>query len=188
MADAKRGSKTKAAASAKVRVRKIPEALRPMLVRPPLRPPPLLSAAQELKRDQRLLLKVKRRLPALKKLLRETRGLRAHEDAVYRFYHQSFKVYMLQDLTIRIVEALQDLAPGAPINQAFREILVEGTNKKWDTAHNRRWSYETRPILEAFFHARYFLQMACRHGQGLKRAPSTMPSGWAALLYFFDWR
>jgi hypothetical protein len=55
-------------------------------------------------------------------------------------------------------------------------------------AHDRRWSYETRPVLEAFFHSRYFLEMACRYGQQLTKAPSIMPSGWAAVLYFFDFR
>lgn len=147
-----------------------------------------LSPAEELKRDGRLLAKIKRRLPALKTLLRTANGLSVYEDRVYRFYHQSFKVYSLQEVTLNIVEALQALAPGVPLNRTFVEIFAEGTNKKWELADNRRWSYETRPILEAFFHARYFLDMVCRYGQRLKRATSTLPSAWAAVLYLYDWR
>ncbi len=149
---------------------------------------PRLSPAEELKRDGRLLTKIKRRLPALKKLLREANGFLAYEDRVYRFYHESFKVYALQNTTLDIVEALQALAPGVPLNRTFVEILAEGTNKKWEAGDNRRWAYETRPLLEAFFHARYFLEMACRYGQRLTRATNTLPSGWAAVLYLYDWR
>lgn len=147
-----------------------------------------VSAADKLKRDQRLLTKLKRRLPTLKALLKEANGFIAYEDAVYRFYHHSFKVYRVQEVTIRIIEALCELAPGAPLNQRFADIVAEGTSKAWDNANNRRWEYETRPMLEAFFHARYFLEMACKYGKELKRAENMLPSGWAALLYLFDWR
>jgi hypothetical protein len=47
---------------------------------------------------------------------------------------------------------------------------------------------ETRPIIEAFFHARYMLEMAVSYGKELERPPSVLPSGWAALLYLFDLR
>ena len=33
------------------------------------------------------------------------------EDPIYRFYHQSFKVYSLQEETARIVHVLESLAP-----------------------------------------------------------------------------
>ena len=29
---------------------------------------------------------------------------------------------------------------------------------------NQRWTEATRPIVEAFFHARYFLEMVCKYG------------------------
>ncbi len=50
------------------------------------------------------------------------------------------------------------------------------------------WGAETAPILEASFHARYFLEMAVRYGKELKRAPRLLPSEWAALLCLFDLR
>ncbi len=37
-------------------------------------------------------------------------------------------------------------------------------------------------LLEAFFHARYFLEIAMKYGTRLSVAPRVMPSGWAALL------
>ena len=126
--------------------------------------------------------------PALRRLLGECEGHWVYEDRVYRFYHQSFKVYDLQQKTQQIVECLQTLAPGFSMNAWFLHIVQEGTSKRFSLAANRRWLVETRPILEAFFHARYFLEMAVRYGK--KRCPSLnqMPSGWAALLYLYNIR
>lgn len=45
----------------------------------------------------------------------------------------------------------------------------------------------TRPILEAFFHARFFLEMAVRYAD-LPGPPTSLPSGWAALLYLYELR
>jgi hypothetical protein len=46
----------------------------------------------------------------------------------------------------------------------------------------------TRPIVEAFFHARYFLEMVCGYGRQLTEPPSPLPSGWAAVLYLYGLR
>jgi len=42
--------------------------------------------------------------------------------------------------------------------------------------------------LEAFFHAKYFLEMACKYGRELAEPPETLPSGWAALLCLYGMR
>jgi len=55
-------------------------------------------------------------------------------------------------------------------NPAFKE----GTGKRSDLEHNRRWLKVTRPIVEAFFHARYFLEMAAWYGRTLE-TPATAP-------------
>jgi hypothetical protein len=83
---------------------------------------------------------------------------------------------------------LQTLDPGRPLNRWFRAIVAEGTGKTFDLEHNQRWLEETRPIVEAFFHARYFLEMAVRYGKALEHPPRLLPSGWAAFLYLFDLR
>ena len=56
------------------------------------------------------------------------------------------------------------------------------------TAHNKDWTTHTRPFVEAFFHAKFFLEMAVKYGNEMKEAPEMLPSGWAALLYFYNMR
>lgn len=106
-----------------------------------------------------------------------------YEDPVYRFYHQSYKVFHLQRKIAEIVAALKGLVPGQDLHQAFEQITQQGTGKPLMYEINDQWLETTRRILEAFFHARYFLEMACRHS----REPSEQPcsSGWAALLTLY---
>jgi hypothetical protein len=125
---------------------------------------------------------------ALRQLLRECTDHWGYEDPVYRFYHQSFKVYALQGRTTRIVAALESLRPGHPLDAGFLKIVAEGTGRTFAPEHNRRWLEVTRPILEAFFHARYFLEMSVRYGGKLDAPPRVLPSGWAALLELFGLR
>jgi hypothetical protein len=144
-------------------------------------------------RDERkevaaLFARLKERLSALQKLLEECDGHWGGEEGVYRFYHQSWKVYDLQDLTRDIVNALRELASDRPLNRWFEEIVAQGTGNEFEPKHNDQWTAVTRPIVEAFFHARYFLQMAVKYGRELEFPPALMPSGWAAILYLFDLR
>jgi len=132
--------------------------------------------------------KLKSTLPELEKLLGECTSHWCYEDTIYRFYHQSFKVYQLQTSTLGIVETLQALAPDRPLNQWFEQIIGGGTGKTFAMEDNKNWLCVTRPILEAFFHARYFLEMAAKYGRELEYPPRTMPSGWAALLYLYNLR
>jgi hypothetical protein len=131
---------------------------------------------------------LKSALPELGALHEECNGHWAYEDYVYRFYHQSFKVYLLQRHTLRIVEKLQALSPDRELNEWFRQIVVDGTGKTFAMEDNENWLGVTRPILEAFFHARYFLEMAVKYGRELEYPPRVMPSGWAALLYLYNLR
>jgi hypothetical protein len=109
------------------------------------------------------------------------------EDPIYRFYHQSFKVYFLSDSTKQIVASLRQLLPEVPLNPWFMEIVNEGTDKQFKMEDNERWLEVSRPILEAFFHARYFLEMACRYAKAPEK-DQAMPSGWTGLLYLFNLR
>jgi hypothetical protein len=137
---------------------------------------------------QELFANLKRGLPDLKALLEKCSSHWGYEDPVYRFYHHSFKVYRLQETTAEIVKALQALAPGRELHDEFMRIVREGTGKAFALEHNTVWMETTRPILEAFFHARFFLEMAVRYGEGLESPPNLLPSGWAALLYLYDLR
>lgn len=137
---------------------------------------------------QRLLDAIKARLPELEKLHAEVSGHWHAEDGFYRFYHQSLKVYHLQSDTERIADELHALLPERPMNSWFLQIISEGTGKSFDPEHNRCWLLETRPILEAFFHARAMLEYAIKSARELPSAPQILPSGWAAVLYLFDLR
>lgn len=134
-----------------------------------------------------LLGRLRERKAALSDLLAKSSDHWGYEDPVYRFYHQSFKVYYLQEQTKSIVATLADLAPDRPLNPWFLEIVKLGTGHEFVTEHNSRWTEVTRPILEAFFHARYFLEMAVRYAD-LEAPPQPLPSGYAALLYLYGLR
>jgi len=142
---------------------------------------PALSA------EEALLQSLRREGGTLKSLLTECSEHWGYEDPVYRFYHQSFKVYGLQERTQVIVEKLQALAPDRPLNPWFVEIIEAGTGKKFKPEDNGRWMEVTRPMLEAFFHARFFLEMAVRY-RDLEEPPQVLPSGYAALLHLFGLR
>jgi hypothetical protein len=133
-----------------------------------------------------LLRRIKDARPHLKAMLERAAGPEP-EDRIYRFYHHSFKAFDLQGQTVEIVTALRDLMPDRPLNEFFLEIVAAGTGKQFSVEQNPEWTRHTRPILEAFFHARYFLEMAVRYAS-LRRPPSTLPSGWAALLTLYGLR
>lgn len=141
-------------------------------------------------KDNELLANIKSHWSELDKLLKSMNAHPVYEDLVYRFYHQSFKVYYLQEHTKEIVEALKSLAPsGATFSPMFEEIYQAGASgKQFEMKHNQQWTEHTRVFLEAFFHAKYFLEMAVKYGKDLDTAPNVMPSGWAALLCLYDLR
>jgi hypothetical protein len=136
----------------------------------------------------RLFTELKSSLPEMQTLLDECRSHWASEDAVYRFYHQSFKVFALQSQTLAIVKKLRSLFPGRELNRNFMQIILEGTGKTFSSEDNERWQTVTRPVVEAFFHAQYFLKMAVKYARVLNYPLRSMPSGWAALLCLFNLR
>ena len=111
------------------------------------------------------------------------------EDEFYRFYHQSFKVYRLQERTEQIVKLLKELLPNRELNNWFLAIVREGTGRQFSERDNQQWLKATRPILEAFFHAKYFLEMAVKYGDMPESEfEGPLASGWAALLYLYNLR
>jgi hypothetical protein len=149
---------------------------------------PLRQLRERLELTNQLLSNIKRHLPKLEELLAQVESHWGIEDGFYRFYHQSFKVYPVQQATEGICGALQNLMPDRPFNQWFDKIVAEGTEVEFEISHNQDRLQHTRPILEAFFHAHFFLKMAVKYGRELQSVPDRMPSGWAAVLYLFDLR
>jgi hypothetical protein len=137
--------------------------------------------------EEKLLKNIVANLDTLEELLQRCSG-RAYEDPIYRFYHQSLKVYYVQEQTQEIVAKLQALAPSLPLNKWFMEIVRQGTGKEFSLKDNENWTPITRPIVEAFFHARYFLEMVCKYGRKLDAPPRIIPCGWAAVLYLYNLR
>jgi len=141
----------------------------------------------------RLLSNIRAQLPQLQKLLY------SYEDPIYRFYHHSFKVYNIQAQTQQLVGALESVAPApnkdanftGKLNSWFLEIVRDGgafDHKAWKHSHNQEWLQHTRPMVEAFFHAHYALQMAVKYAQEFETLPHGLPSGLAAVLEIYNLR
>lgn len=138
--------------------------------------------------SQKLLANLKAHHAELAALLQEI-DEHDYEDTVYRFYHGSFKVYGAPSLVRQIVDALRSVAPeDTRLSPYFEEIMDAGAEKRFEREHNQEWTRHTRPFLEAFFHARYFLEMAVKYGDELDEVPYLMPSGWAVLLCLYGIR
>ena len=127
-------------------------------------------------------------VPELEELLELVNREHNYEDYIYRYYHHSFKVYRLQTMTKNIVTALQKLLPDQKLDSEFLEIYKSGIDRKWDLSHNKEWGKNTRPIVEAFFHVKFMLEMAVKYGKKLDNEVSLLPSGWAAFLSLYRLR
>ena len=138
--------------------------------------------------DELLLQRIKARLPELEEVHIEVTSHWEEEDAVYRYYHGSFKVYAIQDCTKRIVAMLQELGDGLELNRDFLDIIEAGTDIKFEHAHNAEWDKYTLPQLQAFWHAKYMLEKMIKYGKELESAPDMLPSGWASVLYLYNLR
>jgi hypothetical protein len=155
--------------------------------------------SNSLERRNELISALKDKMPILEDLYARMQDHWVGEDGVYRFYHGSWKLFRLQEATLEIVSALQSIVPERKLTGYFMTIIQEGTGKSFNKNTNRRWFKETRPIVEAFFHAKYFLEMAVKYGKEIDLVENTnpesmeekfsvggIPSGMAALLSLYD--
>ena len=138
--------------------------------------------------EMQLFTALKSKLPELEALQLKINSEWGYEDHLYRFYHQSFKVYWAQEMTKDIVKALQGLLPDHQLNEWFTEIVERGTGKVFTMDCNQRWMAETLPIIDALNHAKYFLDMAVKYGQKLTEPQQWLSSGWAAFLTLYGIR
>lgn len=143
---------------------------------------------EEQKRHDMLLANIKGRLPEIEKLLADFKL--EEEDGVYRFYHQSFKTFHLQPFVRRARDLFVQIAlDGAPLHAWFAAICEEALDHEFDPGRtNDNWQGEVRPLLESFWHCKYFLEQMLRYGRELAVAPQMLPSGWAAILCLYNMR
>jgi hypothetical protein len=136
-----------------------------------------------------LLRNLRQHAPELRQILEDVNSEYCYEDGLYRYYHQSLKVFSLQGSTLRMADALAAVAPeGRPFDHPlFNEILKQGTGRVFSLEDNQHWQERAGPIVTAFFHVRYFLEMAIKYSD-LDQLPSPLPYGWAALLYLYGLR
>jgi hypothetical protein len=144
--------------------------------------------ARKLQEDQMLLEAIKAHLPELESLLLKFRS--DYEDRMYRFYYQSLKVHSLQASTMEAVDLFKRI--GA-VNESklctwFHNIVAEGTGSEFNADHNQNWQRHTRPIVEAFLHAKYFLEMMVKYGNEMEAVQTILPAGWAAILCLYNKR
>ncbi len=138
--------------------------------------------------EAELLANAKARLRDIEALL--TGFERAEEDAVYRYYHQSFKVFSQQAMIRRARELLRDLAPeGRSLKHGFERICHDALDHEFEMSRtNTNWGAETRPILEAFWHCKYFLGQLNRYVREIAEPVNMLPEGWAAVLELYGLR
>ena len=149
---------------------------------------PLAHLQEQLRKDQKLLDTIKAHLPALEQLVALLEY--DYEDRIYRFYYQSFKVYDLQSFTTQALDIFQQIAQAIDghLHAWFTDIVAQGTGVHFAMEHNRDWLIHTRPIVEAFLHAKYFVEMMVKYGRTMDVAGASLPSGWAALLVLYNQR
>lgn len=153
----------------------------------------MINIEDKMRLSEVLLKNIKKELPRLEDFLRSINAHWCYEDLIYRFYHQSYKVYYRFPIkeAIDILNSLSPMAPGdipnLP-NHPFLKSILAAVPLGFVQSHNDDWCKYTRPIVEVSLHLKYFIEMAVKYGKELDKAPDMMPSGWAALLYYYGLR
>jgi hypothetical protein len=115
-----------------------------------------------------LFLRIKSRLPELEVLARDLEE--AEEDGVYRFYHGSNQVFFLQEPVREAFTLIKEIGrEDDPPNFEYARIVETGTAHKFGATTNENWDVETKPILEAFWRTKYFLNMMVKYARDTNR-------------------
>jgi hypothetical protein len=134
-----------------------------------------------------LLERLRARLLELEGLQRRLNGW--EEDGVYRFYHGSFKVFRIQQTLKEALALIREIGGASdPIDLDYLQIVQEGIARSFSEKTNENWLAETRPILEAYWHTQYFLNMMVQYAKTQDPLTPPIGSGWAAVLYLFQMR
>ncbi len=79
---------------------------------------------------------------------------------------------LLQSFTTQALDVLQQIAHAIdrPLSPWFTEITAQGIGVHFVMEHNTNWLVHTRPIVEAFLHAKYFVEMMVKYGRTMDGA------------------
>ncbi len=141
------------------------------------------------KSARELLDNIKSNVPRIDALLKQFRN--EEPDLVYRFYHQSHKVFIMNSLIDSADNLFKNLAPeSTELNSWYRLITKTALAQEFDASEsNEKWLHQTPPILLAFWNAKYFLaQMLVAADEMDEAPPQILPSGWAAILHLYNLR
>ena len=96
----------------------------------------------------------------------------------------------MTDLVRQALELFVRLSPDAAnLNDWFSSIAKEAVGKEFDWEKtNPIWVAETLPVLQGYWHSKYFLEQMIVAANELDTAPQTLPSGWAAVRYLYNLR
>jgi hypothetical protein len=75
-----------------------------------------------------------------------------------------------------------------PPNFEYARIVEAGTAHHFSATTDENWEVETKPILEAFWHTKYFINMMVKYGRELETVEMMVQPGMAAVLYLFELR
>ncbi len=149
----------------------------------------IIKTGTHRERTDALLHRIKARLPELEELARTLEE--TEEDGVYRFYHRSCKVYYLQDPVKEAFAVIKEIGGEAdPPHFDYARIVEAGTVHDFQGERtNANWDVETKPILEAFWHTKYFIKMMVKYATELETVEMPpLDYGMAAVLYLFELR
>ena len=121
-----------------------------------------------------LFFRIKARLPELEEVAGTLEE--AEEDGVYRFYHGSNKVFFLQDPVKAAFTLIKEIgSEDDPPHFEYARIVEAGTAHDFQGDRtNANWEAETKPILEAFWHTKYFINMMVKYAKELETVESPL--------------
>ena len=115
-----------------------------------------------------------------------------YEDRVYRFYHASLKVFWLQDAISDTLKLLHKLSPRRRPNELdeyFIKIIEDAQKEgEFKREYNEDFSKHARPVLEAYFHCKYFIDMLVKSLEFEENPRGGITSGWGAILELYNLR
>jgi hypothetical protein len=101
----------------------------------------------------------------------------------------SYKVFDLQDPVESAFKLINEIGDESdPPYSEYVQIVEAGTTNKFSATTNENWEAETKPILEAFWHTKYFINMMVKYAEDFEKVEMPTRPGMAEVLYLFELR